>query len=241
MNTGARAAQYRHSLGTVGLALLLPVALLLGAVFLPGKPAAAAATDPAGYSADALYNLANSYARAGKPALAVLNYERAGLLAPGDADVEANLRFVQAAAHLPAATPHGFERAVTAAAGPTVFFWLGVLGVTLIGAGALVAQLTEPKRWIPRAALIAGCALLGSSVTDAALLWPRLHRAVVLTPATAARATPVPMGDTLFVLPEAETVRMTAEHDEFVLVQTAAGRAGWVTRSSLAPVVPRTR
>jgi len=34
------------------------------------------------YSADGLYNLANSYARAGKPGLAVLNYERASLLAP---------------------------------------------------------------------------------------------------------------------------------------------------------------
>jgi len=35
-----------------------------------------------GYSAAGLYNLANSYARAGQPGMAVLNYERARLLAP---------------------------------------------------------------------------------------------------------------------------------------------------------------
>ena len=46
------------------------------------------------------------------------------------------------------------------------------------------------------------------------------------------------MGDPLFVLPEAETVKMTAEHEGFVLVQTRAGRTGWAARASLAPVVP---
>ena len=33
-----------------------------------------------GYSAAGLYNLGNSYARAGKPGMAILNYERASLL-----------------------------------------------------------------------------------------------------------------------------------------------------------------
>jgi hypothetical protein len=216
--------------------------ILLGAALWPSKPAAAAgagAAEPAGYSAAALYNLANSYARAGKPALAVLNYERARLLAPEDADIDANLRYVRSAAHLAGATPGGFEHAVTAAASPTVIFWLGVLGILLIGSSALAATRMQRRRWIARTALLAGCALLGVTVANGVVLWPRLHQAVVLAAATPARATPVPMGDTLFVLPEAETVRMTAVHDEFVLVETAAGRAGWVARADLAPVVPR--
>src|SRR5580658_10885631 len=50
------------------------------------------------YSADGLYNLANAYARAGKPGLAVLSYERAALLAPNDADIDANLAYVRAGA-----------------------------------------------------------------------------------------------------------------------------------------------
>jgi hypothetical protein len=70
------------------------------------------------------------------------------------------------------------------------------------------------------------------------VLWPKLHEAVILREATPARVAPVPMGDPLFVLPEAETVRITAEHEDFVLVRTRAGRAGWVLRANLAPVVP---
>src|SRR6202161_2860169 len=55
-------------------------------------------SSPPRYSADGLYNLANSYARAGKPGLAVLNYERAALLAPDDPDINANLAYVRTAA-----------------------------------------------------------------------------------------------------------------------------------------------
>jgi hypothetical protein len=47
------------------------------------------------------------------------------------------------------------------------------------------------------------------------------------------------MGDPVFTLPEAEVVALAAEHDEFVLVRTAAGRTGWVSRSNVAPVIPR--
>ena len=47
------------------------------------------------------------------------------------------------------------------------------------------------------------------------------------------------MGEPLFTLPEAETVRMTAAHEGFVLVQTRTGKTGWVASANLAPVVPR--
>jgi hypothetical protein len=87
--------------------------------------------------------------------------------------------------------------------------------------------------------MVVGAALIGFTVSNGLVLWPKLHEAVILTAATPARASPVPMGDPLFVLPEAETVRITAEHDDFLLVRTRAGRTGWVSRANLAPVVPR--
>jgi hypothetical protein len=46
------------------------------------------------------------------------------------------------------------------------------------------------------------------------------------------------MGDTAFVLREAETVTMTAEHEDFILIRTHTGRTGWVARASLGAVVP---
>ncbi len=203
-------------------------------------PAETNAATPAqtAYSASALYNLANSYARAGKPALAVLNYQRARLLAPHDPDIEANLRYVREASHLPPEPQDRFTRAVTSA-GPTALSWMGVVGVCMMGAGLLATRASFLQRWASRMALGCGIVLVGLTVGNAMMLWPKLHEAVVLTAATPARVSPVPMGDPLFVLPEAETVRITAQREDFVLVQTKAGRAGWVSRANLAPVVPR--
>src|ERR1700684_4568746 len=63
-----------------------------------------------GYSADGFYNLANSYARGGKPGLAVLSYERAALLAPDDPDINANLAYVRASAHVSMKPRNRFAR-----------------------------------------------------------------------------------------------------------------------------------
>jgi hypothetical protein len=198
----------------------------------------AAAAEEKVYSASALYNSANAYARAGKPGLAVLNYERASLLAPDDPDVDANLRFVRESAHVSAESRRWIDPLVTVAR-PAVVAWLGVAGVVIIGAGLLAGFLAPRHRRTRRAALVVGAALVGLTAGNAMVLWPKLHEAVILNAATPARASPVPMGDPLFVLPEAETVRITAEHDDFVLVRTRVGRTGWVSRANLAAVVPR--
>jgi hypothetical protein len=241
-----------NHMATRALAIVVIGAILMACHTRAATPDERSATPKeTTYSAAALYNLANSYARAGKPGLAVLNYERASLLAPNDPDIDANLRYVRESSHLPPETPNRFVRAATVAA-PTVLSWMGLVGVFMIGASVL-AGLSSRRRWMPsrhrwapsrhrwlrRIALGCGVALVGMTIANGVVLWPKLHEAVVITGATPVRVSPVPMGDPLFVLPEAETVRMAAEHDEFVLVQTKTGRTGWVSRANLAPVVPR--
>lgn len=195
---------------------------------------------PPRYSADALYNDANRYARDGKAGLAVLDYERARLLAPNDPDIEANLNFVRTTRHLPNEPPSIFRRVVTIAS-PTLLAWTGLFGLVLAG-GCLVAGQVSPRRQgLRRAGVTLGCVLMALTVCNGAVLWPALDDAVVLTDASPVRVSPVPMGDPLFVLPEAETVHVTAEHDEYVLVQTRAGKTGWMARANVAPVVPIVR
>jgi hypothetical protein len=189
------------------------------------------------YSADGLYNLANSYARAGKPGLAVLNYERAALLAPGDADINANLEYVRASAHVSGEPRSRFAR-VAQAVGPALAAWLGVLGIALVGAGLLAIKMTPRFRWARVGGVLVGIALIALTVSSAMLLWPRMRAAVILVNQTPARVSPVPMGDTAFILPEAETVTMTAEHEDFVLIRTRGGLSGWVARANLGAVVP---
>lgn len=189
-----------------------------------------------GYSAAGLYNLANSYARAGKPGMAVLNYERASLLAPNDSDIDANLRHVRDSLRLASEPRSWFDRAVRVGS-PVVLSWMGVFGLGLLGASLLAGRIVSGHRLIRLAAAGVGIALVGVTACNGIILWPKLHEGVVITGATPVRVSPVPMGDTLFVLPEAETVRMVAEHESFVLVRTRTGRTGWVSRANLAAVV----
>jgi type IV secretory pathway VirB2 component (pilin) len=194
-------------------------------------------TAPPHYSADGLYNLANSYARAGKPGLAVLNYERAALLAPDDADINANLEYVRASAHVPPEPTTRFSRTAKAVS-PALAAWIGVLGIALVGAGLLVGKRTARFRWARTVGVVLGVMLIALTVCNAMFFWPRMREAVILVNQTPARVTPVPMGDTAFVLPEAQTVTMTAEHEDFVLVRTRGGSIGWVARANLGAVVP---
>ena len=73
-------------------------AAILGMAALTGAGWAGTVDGPviqSAYSAPALYDLGNFYARAGRPAMAVLNYERARILAPTDPDIQANLSQVR--------------------------------------------------------------------------------------------------------------------------------------------------
>jgi hypothetical protein len=211
--------------------------LAAGAALCGGETLAQAPQAPPRYSADSLYNLANAYARAGKPGLAVLNYERAALLAPGDADIAANLEYVRASVHVPAA-PRGRPSRIVLAASPTQAAWIFVVGIALLGSGLLAGKLSLRLRRPGILGALSGIACIALAISHAMLLWPRLHAAVVLVDRTPARVAPVPMGDTAFLLSEADTVTVTATHEDFVLIRTGGGSSGWVSRASLGAVVP---
>ena len=193
--------------------------------------------EPSTYSADALYNLANSYARAGKPGLAVLNYERAALLAPSDPDIRANLDYVRATAQVPTDPPTRFTR-FAQAANPTAAAWLGVIGLALLGTSVLASKATQRFRALWATSALLGAFQIALAISNALLLKPRMHEAVVLINQTPARVSPALMGDTAFVLREAETVTVTAQHEDFVLIRTHTGRTGWVSRANVGAVIP---
>jgi hypothetical protein len=217
------------------LGLLIATGLIAAGVdaAIPATPHA----EPASYSEPALYNLANAYARAGKPGMAVLNYERARLLQPNDADIEANLRQVRVSAHLEPYAASRLER-VSSLADPTFVAWLGLSGL-LVAGSALLAQQVYPRQRLTLR-IVALCGGLAVATTAAhSLVWrPTLKEAVVLTQAAPVRAAPASVDEPLFSLREAEVVIMSAEHAPFVLVQTRAGRTGWASRADIAPVVP---
>ncbi len=196
------------------------------------------AQQPTSYSAAALYNLGNAYARAGKPGPAVLNYERARLLDPNDPDLEANLRQVREAAGLAHQSRGRFDRFATFAA-PGILAWVGLLGLLIAGASLLARQFYPGHRRKLAASAVAGIMLMAATLCNAIALWPTLHEAVVIAHSAPVQVAPVLDEEPSFVLPEAETVEVNALHDGFALVRTRTGRAGWVPEANLALVVPK--
>jgi hypothetical protein len=203
-----------------------------GTAALAGESNAAAG----GYSAAALFNRGNACARDGKTGLAVLNYERAQLLAPNDADIAANLHFVRGKAGLPDASESRLTRGLSWAA-PNTSAWLGSFGLVLACAGILMVRIYPPRRGVFRASAFAGALLVATAMGSAAAMWPKASEAVIMVRETPARTSPARAAETLFKLREGETVTVRAEHQDFSLVQTAAGRSGWVDGADLSRVV----
>lgn len=191
----------------------------------------------AGYSAAALYNLANAYARAGKPGLAVLNYERAKLLDPQDPDIEANLQRVRDASGLRPMPATGLERLVRIA-NPTAVSWIGVFGLLVAGLCLLAREVAPAHRGKLLAAALMGFCLVSGTLGSALAVWPTLHEAVVVGHAVPVRVSPTLIEEPIFTLPEAEIVGVREEHEGFILIKTGAGRTGWAPQANLALIVP---
>ena len=186
------------------------------------------------YTAAALYNLGNAYARQGKSALAVLNYERAEVLAPRDPDIRANLRQVRESAGL-APARDWFDDHLRWVS-PNATYWIGFVGLLMVGTGWLLLSRSTSYRIASRAALGAGLLLMAFTAGDAIAIDRVLHSFVVLQSA-AARASPILGVEPIFTVPQAAVVQQQDEHGSFSLIRDSQGRIGWVSRSLLIPVI----
>ena len=191
-----------------------------------------------GYSVAALFNVANADARQGKVGLAILNYERALILQPNDADITANLHFVRAKAGLPD-TPENWLTRDLAFARPNTLAWLGCFGVVFAGTSLLLVGLFPRRRLAFRVLTFVGVLFATTAIGSAITIWPRVHEAIVIARNASGRTSPVRAAEPAFKLREGESVTVGAEHQEFMLVRTPAGRSGWVARSELVLVVPQ--
>jgi hypothetical protein len=217
--------------------LVLPICFVTRRAAAASQPVGSV-TATSGYSAAALFNQANAYARDDKTGLAILNYERAQLLAPNDADIAANLHFVRAKAALPDAPDNWLARSV-ACVRPNTMAWLGSFGLALAGMGIVLARLFSRRRAAFDSLAFAGALLVASAIGSAITIWPRVSQAVVIVGEAPARTSPALAAESMFKLREGETVTVRAVQQDFALVQTAAGRSGWVVLGDLTRVVPQ--
>jgi tetratricopeptide (TPR) repeat protein len=220
-----RAARWLRTLFVIAGSLLVPCAVI------------ATDGDTFAVSGAKLFNAGNACLRAGRIGEAILNYERASLLAPQDPDIAANLKLARSKAGLWNVEPPALERLAHKAALQT---WATIAATALatIAASlplALVVPLGRPLWLSLRAA--AGLAL---AIALAAIVigWSDLNRAVTIAKEAVAHVAPAPAAGTVFHLREGEAVLISRALGDFLLVRDRDGQQGWVKAGEVAPIVP---
>ena len=191
---------------------------------------------PSTYSAGALYDLGNFYARMGRPALAVLNYERARVFAPTDPDVQANLKLIRESAGTPDPT-RGWLNQHGRWGNPNNLYWVGLLGLVLAGGGLLLRRVSSRYRIVLGVCAGIGGALMALVIVDASATASVLRESVAML-ATPASASPISGAEPLFTVPLADVVTVQGEHGSFELIVDSQGRKGWVVGRDLQPIIP---
>lgn len=198
-------------------------------------------------SAALYYNLGNAHFRLGETGPAVLNYERALRLDPGDDDIRANLALVNQRLQdridpLPrfwllsafdwwmGLMPRGLLKAIVAAC------------YLLLGAAVVLIVLRRPAGWrgtLRRFACAAAAStvLLGGTLLVRETGLGRPGEAVVM--AAEARVLNAPSEDaglTLFTLHEGTKVRIDRRAGEWAEVVLADGKVGWLRLDMLGVI-----
>ena len=193
-----------------------------------------------GYSSPVLFNLGNSYYREGDFANAILAYQRAQWLSPGNPDIAANLSVARKQAGLPVVEPNWSDR-LTGIMNANAWAWLGSGALTLLCLG-LLARAFRPERRTLSTALSTACALVLLASTVAMVLSAdKLNQAVVLDKKATALISPFPAAQTAFTPAPGEIVTTQKTYHDFILVKDSTGRTGWISQSQIAPIVPFTK
>jgi len=195
-----------------------------------------------GYSAPLCYNLANAEARSGHPGLAMLNYERARYLAPGDADIDHNLQLARKQAGL---EPNSYRwwQIVLLSINWTV--WLGLISTCLV---LLLLALIGTSWKIGPPALRPVCkgiffvciplALLFGFVELACVGFNNRIEGVIVAPKEATlRQSPFESSDNIGTIPEGELVTVEDRHNDYFRIEARGDHHfGWVQAKEIEPV-----
>lgn len=200
-----------------------------------------------GYESAALYfNLGNAYYKNGILTSAILNYERAKLLAPNDEDIQFNLDLVnQFVVDKIEPLPRPFF----------VNWWQSLINLhtsndwALISIAAFIVTLFFAVVYIFSRSvglkklgftlaiifLIASLFAFGFSGSQKMKIINR-HHAIILSPTVTVKASPAESGTPLFVIHEGLKVEITEELGDWFEIKLADGNSGWLLKSTLEKI-----
>ena len=192
-----------------------------------------------GASADLYYNLGNAYYRTENIPEAVLNYERALLLSPGDRDIRFNLQIARSKT---------FDKIVPESEMFFVTWYRSLVSMMSVDAWArtalialaltiilLLVYLFSERIWLRKAGFFGGVALLVLFVGANIFAWQQkkdlLNRkgAIIFAPSVTVKSTPAANGTDLFILHEGTKVVITdGSMKEWKEIRLADGKEGWI-------------
>lgn len=194
-------------------------------------------------SAELYYNLGNAYFRDNRLGKAILSYERALLLDPGDGDIRHNLRFAQNRTIDRVDTAGNlfltnWFRGVRNIFSSNQWAWTGVVLFILFLACVGVYLFLRPL-WARKSAFYAGIVLfllmVGANVFAFSQKRERVKRdtAIVMVEAAAVNASPDTNSNQLFELHEGTKVKIRNNDGNWYEIQIADGSVGWVHQQNV--------
>ena len=200
-----------------------------------------------GASADLYYNLGNAYYRSENITRAVLNYERALLLSPGDRDVRFNLQIARAKTIdkiVPESEMFFFTwyRSLVNLMSVDAWAWTALIALALLIVLLLVYLFSE-RIWLRKVGFFGGFVLLILFALSNLFAWQQkqdlLFRkgAIVISPSVTVKSTPAKNGTDLFILHEGTKVSITdGTMKGWMGIRIADGKEGWIESNMIEEI-----
>ncbi len=200
-----------------------------------------------GGSAELYYNLGNAYYRTENVTKAVLNYERALLLSPGDRDIRFNLQIARSKT---------IDKIVPESEMFFITWYHALVNLMSVDAWARVALISlalvivlllvylfASRIWLRKVGFFCGLGLLALFVLSNLFAWHQKQNllfrkgAIIMAPSVTVKSTPAKNGTDLFILHEGTKVSITdSSMRGWLEIRIADGKEGWIERNQLEEI-----
>ena len=196
-----------------------------------------------GIAAEVYYNLGNCYYKQNEIPLAILNYERAFLLDPGDNDIRANLALARGKTIDKVVPPSEmffvtWWRDMTNCMSMNAWATLGITAFVLMLLGVLVYMFLTPL-WARKLGVYGAMVLLLVAVlANLAAISQHIsqtHRntAIILAPSVTVKSSPSEKSTDLFLIHEGSKVEiLDGSMKDWMEVKFEEGKQGWIPVST---------
>jgi tetratricopeptide (TPR) repeat protein len=196
-----------------------------------------------GESASVYYNLGNTYYKSGNLGKAILNYERAYLLKPGDEDIRYNLELArsQTVDQIQPIDRFFLVQWIDGLSNvwnTNSWAYISIISfiATLLLAGIFVFTKTT---WLKKIAFFTGIfifliSIIGFTFSKKQKNVLMSHEyAIILSSTVTVKGSPDDSGTALFVVHEGTKVKMKRSLNQWIEIQLADGNVGWIENSHL--------